>query len=104
VHRAALDCQLRAPRFGATTAEVGAEWDASIARAGSTALLVVWIARRRANEYWLRVSIHSPLKREVLLEKRAVLMPDEHDFSAPGARSDISAQYYGSSNVHPGTD
>jgi hypothetical protein len=47
--------------------------------AGPTALLVDWIARRRANEHWLRVSIHSPHKREVLFEKRAVLMADEHD-------------------------
>jgi hypothetical protein len=47
--------------------------------AGPTALLVDWIARRRANEHWLRVSIHSPHKREVLFEKRAVLMPGEHD-------------------------
>src|SRR5262245_16811411 len=48
--------------------------------AGPTALLVDWIARRRANEHWLRVSIHSPHKREVLFEKRAVLMPDGRDF------------------------
>lgn len=38
--------------------------------AGPLALLVDWIARRRANELWLRASIHSPHKREVLLDKR----------------------------------
>jgi hypothetical protein len=48
--------------------------------AGPTALLVDWIARRRANDHWLRVSIHSPHKREVLFEKRAVFMSDGHDF------------------------
>src|SRR5262245_44095453 len=47
--------------------------------AGPTALLVDWIARRRAKENWLRVSIHSPHKREVLFERRAGLMPDERD-------------------------
>jgi len=46
---------------------------------GPTALLVDWIARRRAKEQWLRVSIHSPHKREVLFESRAVHMPDERD-------------------------
>jgi hypothetical protein len=51
--------------------------------AGPTALLVDWIARRRANEHWLRVSIHSPHKREVLFEKRAVLTPDEHNGLSP---------------------
>ena len=40
--------------------------------AGPTALLVDWIARRRVNELWLRVSIHSPNKREVLLAKHAL--------------------------------
>jgi hypothetical protein len=46
----------------------------------STALLVDWIARRRANEHWLRVSIHSPHKREVIFEKLTVLMSDERNF------------------------
>lgn len=42
------------------------------------ALLVDWIARRNINEHWLRVSIHSPYKREVLFEKQSSLMsPDK---------------------------
>src|SRR5574341_1658647 len=44
--------------------------------AGPVALLVDWIARRRVNENWLRVSIHSPLKRAVLFEKQASLLPN----------------------------
>lgn len=43
---------------------------------GPIALLVDWIARRRANEHWLRVSIHSPYKREVLFEKQIDFMPE----------------------------
>ena len=42
--------------------------------AGPTALLVDWIVRRQANENILRVSIHSPQGREVLFDKRPVLM------------------------------
>src|SRR5262249_29421059 len=42
--------------------------------AGPTALLVDWIARRHVGENVLRVSIHSPHKREVVFEKRVVLM------------------------------
>lgn len=44
---------------------------------GSFALLVDWIARRRLGENWLRVSIHSPHKREVLFEKRTTIMSDD---------------------------
>jgi len=43
---------------------------------GSVALLVDWIAKRHANEHWLRVSIHSPFKREVLFEKQIDFMTD----------------------------
>lgn len=39
--------------------------------AESVALLVDWIAHRKINEQWLRVSIHSPYKRAVLLEKQS---------------------------------
>ena len=43
---------------------------------GPFALLVDWIAKRHANEHWLRVSIHSPFKREVLFEKQMDFMTD----------------------------
>jgi hypothetical protein len=39
--------------------------------ADSVAILVDWIAHRSINEQWLRVSIHSPYKCEVLFEKQA---------------------------------
>jgi hypothetical protein len=47
--------------------------------AGPLALLVDWIARRRLDEQWMRVSIHSPHKREVLFEKRTALMTSGQD-------------------------
>ena len=43
--------------------------------AGPFALIVDWIERRKLNEHCLRVSIHSPHKREVLFEKPDTLMP-----------------------------
>lgn len=43
---------------------------------GSVALLVDWIAKRHANEHWLRVSIYSPFNREVLFEKQIDFMTD----------------------------
>jgi hypothetical protein len=46
--------------------------------AGPVALLVDWIARRRLNEDWLRASIHSPVKREVLFEKLPASMPGDN--------------------------
>jgi hypothetical protein len=49
--------------------------------AGPVALLVDWIARRRMNENWLRVSVHSPHKRAVLFEKQSSLFT-ERSFSA----------------------
>lgn len=48
--------------------------------AGSVALLVDWIARRRHNEYVLRVSIHSPEQRAVLFDKLPSPMIDEQNF------------------------
>jgi hypothetical protein len=45
---------------------------------GPVALLVDWIARRETNEHWLRVSIHSPLKREVLFGKQIDFMPEDN--------------------------
>lgn len=42
--------------------------------AGRAALIVDWIARRKLNEKVIRVSIHSPEKREVLFEGRPDLL------------------------------
>jgi hypothetical protein len=42
------------------------------------ALLVDWIARRKINEQWLRVSIHSPYKRAVLFGKQSPLTSREN--------------------------
>jgi len=50
--------------------------------AGPVALLVDWIARRRGNENWLRVSIHSPKKRAVLFEKQFALFTEHSCLSA----------------------
>lgn len=46
--------------------------------AGPISLLVNWIERRKLNEHWLRVSIHSPHKREVIFEKLDALMPGDN--------------------------
>jgi hypothetical protein len=48
--------------------------------AGPVALLVDWIARRRQNEYVLRVSIHSPQRRVVMFDKLPSPMVDKHNF------------------------
>ena len=45
---------------------------------GSTALIVEWIKRRKAEEHMLRVSIHSPYSREVIFEKLATTMPNDN--------------------------
>jgi len=50
--------------------------------AGPVALLVDWIARRRVNENWLRVSIHSPHRRAVLFEKQSELFTERSCLSA----------------------
>ncbi|OGO44132.1 MAG: hypothetical protein A2W37_02685 [Chloroflexi bacterium RBG_16_63_12] len=50
--------------------------------AGPAALLADWIARRRVNENWLRVSIHSPHKRAVLFEKQSELFTERSFLSA----------------------
>lgn len=47
---------------------------------GPVALLVDWIARRRIEEFWLRVSIHLPGRHEVLFEKQTSFMTKEHNF------------------------
>ena len=46
--------------------------------AGSIALIVDWIERRNSNEHVLRVSVHSPYKREVIFEKMASFMPADN--------------------------
>jgi hypothetical protein len=45
---------------------------------GPVSLLVDWIARRKVNEHWLRVSIHTHQKRDVLFEKLVTLMPQDN--------------------------
>jgi len=46
--------------------------------AGPVALIVDWIERRKLKEHWLRVSVHSPYRREVVFEKLASVMPDDN--------------------------
>ncbi len=46
--------------------------------AGPIALIVDWIERRKLNEHVLRVSIHSPYKREVIFENLVSLMPGDN--------------------------
>jgi len=48
---------------------------------GSIALIVDWIERRKLNEHVLRVSIHSPHKREVIFEKLDSFMPSDNFLS-----------------------
>jgi hypothetical protein len=72
--------------------------------AGPTALLVDWIARRRTNEHWLRVSIHSPHKREVLFEKRAVFMSDGHDFLSDRRTAGRLGSVSWELDINPGAD
>jgi len=45
---------------------------------GPVALLVDWIVRRNTQQNWLRVSIHSPSKREVLSERLFEIMPGDN--------------------------
>ena len=49
--------------------------------AGPIALIVDWIERRKTKEHWLRVSIHSPYKREVIFEKLESFMPGDNFLS-----------------------
>jgi len=48
---------------------------------GPIALIVDWIERRKLNEHVLRVSIHSPHKREVIFEKLDSFMPSDNFLS-----------------------
>lgn len=70
---------------------------------GPVALLVDWIARHRVNEHWLRVSIHSPQKRDVLFEKLLTLMPEHNFLSAQrtvGSLGDVAWEL----DIQPGRD
>jgi hypothetical protein len=61
--------------------------------AGSIALIVDWIERRKLKEHCLRVSIHSPHKREVIFEKLDTLMPNDNFLSTQrtvGHAGDVS--------------
>jgi hypothetical protein len=69
--------------------------------AGPIALLVDWIDRRKLNEHWLRVSIHSPHKREVIFEKLVSLMPSDNFLSTQksiGHAGDVAWEL----NIDPG--
>lgn len=46
--------------------------------AGPVALLVDWIERRKTNEHLLRLSIHSPEKRQVIFETLPSFMPQDN--------------------------
>ena len=48
---------------------------------GSMALIVDWIERRKLNAHVLRVSIHSPVHREVIFEKLDSFMPGDNFIS-----------------------
>lgn len=50
--------------------------------AGPIALIVDWIERRKLNEHWLRVSIHSLYRREVLFEELVTFMPGDNFLNA----------------------
>ena len=64
--------------------------------AGPIALIVDWIERHRQKEHWLRVSIHSPRKREVIFEKLDAFMPNDNFLSTQrtaGHAGDISWEW-----------
>lgn len=61
--------------------------------AGSIALIVDWIERRKSNEHVLRVSVHSPHRREVIFEKLASFMPGDNFMDTQktaGAAGDVA--------------
>lgn len=71
--------------------------------AGPIALIVDWIERRKLKEHWLRVSIHSPYKREVIFEKLVTLMPNDNFLSTKstvGHAGDVAWQL----DIDPGRD
>jgi hypothetical protein len=71
--------------------------------AGPTALLVDWIARRKTNHNLLRVSIHSPHKREVLFEDQPVLMSPPHNFLSEGRTVGRLGDVSWELDIDPGT-
>lgn len=71
--------------------------------AGPIALIVDWIERRKRKEHWLRVSVHSPHKREVIFEKLDALMPADNFLSTQrtvGHAGDVSWEL----DINPGHD
>lgn len=58
---------------------------------GSTALLVDWIIRRKSNEKILRVSIHSPYKREVIFESLPSVMTEDNFLKATQTKGTCGA-------------
>lgn len=70
---------------------------------GTIAILVDWISRRHTNQHWLRVSIHSSYKREVLFEKQINFMPEDNFLSTQrtvGHLGDVAWEL----DINPGID
>ena len=70
---------------------------------GPIAILVDWIAKRNTNQNWLRISIYSPIKREVISEKFVELMSEDNFLSLQrtvGHISDIAWEL----DINPGKD
>jgi hypothetical protein len=60
---------------------------------GPVALIVDWIERRKSKEHVLRVSVHSPYKREVIFEGLESFMPSDNFLSqkkTTGHAGDVS--------------
>jgi hypothetical protein len=71
--------------------------------AGPIALIVDWIERRQRNEHVLRVSIHSPRKREVIFENLVAPMPADNFLSIQktvGHAGDVSWEL----DIDPGSE
>jgi len=70
---------------------------------GQIAILVDWISKRNENQNWLRVSIHSPTKREVLFERLIEIMPEDNYLNmhrTVGQLNDVAWDL----NIDPGKD
>ena len=70
---------------------------------GPVALLVDWIERRRTNEHVLRVSIHSPYKREVIFERLASFMPADN-FLSPHRTAGHAGHVSWELEIDPGSE
>ena len=68
------------------------------------ALLVDWIARRKINEQWLRVSIHSPYQRAVLFEKQSALTSHEKSFLTAERTVGHLGEVSWELDIEPGTE